>query len=155
LFDLDSSVTLQSFWLGLKRFGQTLFIRPCYPPLFDKVSAAWQSQRLTVGIFGTPGTGKTFFLFYAFMRCVLDHPDKVFLFLSKYFSYKFHSGTPPECMDSPKMEPYFADYIFCDDILPPECNAYCLMGQSGDSNRADERDRKFYNSLCHSGLWKK
>ena len=38
-----------------------------------------------------------------------------------------------------------ADYIFCDDILPPPCNAYCLMVQSGDSNKPNASNQKFVN----------
>jgi hypothetical protein len=59
----------KSFFLGVEDYGQVLYVRPCYLALFNKVQAAWSSRK-RVGVFGTPGIGKTFFLIYTFLRLV-------------------------------------------------------------------------------------
>jgi ATPase subunit of ABC transporter with duplicated ATPase domains len=63
----------------VKDYGQLLYVRPCYLPLFNKVQAAWSSDK-RVGVFGTPGIGKTFFLIYTFLRLVKEEkPTDTFL----------------------------------------------------------------------------
>jgi hypothetical protein len=72
LFFVSSGSLLRlskSFFLGIEDYGQVLYVRPCYVTLFNRVQAAWSSRK-RVGVFGTPGIGKTFFLIYIFLRLV-------------------------------------------------------------------------------------
>ena len=75
----DSVVRLtQSFFLGAQDHGRLLYVRPCYIRLFDKVQEAWRSGK-RVGVFGTPGIGKTFFLIYTLLRLIKEQPTATFL----------------------------------------------------------------------------
>jgi len=57
---------------------RTVFVRPCYQPLFEMVLEGWATGRLRNAlVLGTPGIGKTFFLNYV-ARKLLSEENRSF-----------------------------------------------------------------------------
>jgi hypothetical protein len=64
-----------------------LYIRPCYPELFEVISALAAHRDKPSGalIIGTPGTGKSTFLIYCLRRLASFNPVPTVYFESQYF----------------------------------------------------------------------
>jgi hypothetical protein len=84
------------FWLGARLFGRKLFIRACYPILFDMINADWVSALeypKPLCLFGSPGVGKSAFLCYLIWKLRLQQPTGLDIVLHHpAFVYRFRSG---------------------------------------------------------------
>lgn len=68
-------------WPITKSTNRILFVRPCYPALFQECQENFQLGLQGVFVMGTPGIGESVFLEYA-LHQVLNHLRQSVLFLS-------------------------------------------------------------------------
>jgi len=80
---------IESFDLGVLMNTTTLFIRPCYPKLFDLIFAlaAGPNKRSGALVIGTPGTGKSTSLIYCLRRLASFNPVPTVYFESQFVGF--------------------------------------------------------------------
>jgi hypothetical protein len=69
-------------WFGEETPMSKIFIRPVYGELYDYLVADWLAKKDTL-ILGTPGIGKSIFLFYVLWRLAFERPDATIVFRTR------------------------------------------------------------------------
>lgn len=68
LLILPSTDKLKLYWGGVKEQGSCMLVRDCYEKLFMLFEHDWSQQSSHYLLLGTPGIGKSFFLYYVANR---------------------------------------------------------------------------------------
>ena len=109
------------FWLGDRQFGNKLFVRPCYPILFDLIKADWLHEKTTL-LLGSPGIGKSSFLCYVCWRLSNECSNRTIVLQKRNFIYRFNKGDSVARSDT--MHLFYSDvgsrgcYLLTDSVSP-------------------------------------
>ena len=115
------------FFLGVAKLGSALYVRPgVYGPLFDELLRQKNRGERHLVLSGTPGVGKSTFLYYAMWRIVKEALTDVIIFerlaapavaTTAYAYVRFERGKPV-------LEGGLADFMR--DLRG--CQAWCASG---------------------------
>jgi hypothetical protein len=138
-----------SFFWGARANGSKLLIRSWYVTIFETFQKAIQSTRQAcLGVFGTPGTGKTFLVFYVMTKLLplvrANNPHPRILISRKsgedplqYAAYLITVEPVLQTLDIQHVDLSYAsnldmdDFYFADDCSPIQSNAHVFVVASG------------------------